>query len=891
MRVEWHTLREPDLAAFWTAVVFLEGRLSDASTVQWAVNLGPGRRAEQLAIAHVLHRNGVSGLGDPWRTVWGLIEESFWGAELELGASSEYEIRQRIVGGDRTGALVSMISTLVAPRVRVEPRSVFAEERDGPPQVPGDVVHASLTSQRLVTPDAIGLSAIDEVVFLAALANALEAAVRRGMDAGRRIGWDGTHRSMWRLGFLYRIRFDAAAAEVDDSDAFHRGIAPSVKLLFAVVERMAALDVSIAQPIAGGWRMRATPIDTRLWATAASNPLLVSMDQVEAFLLNIDDRMFWDIHVYPEVATLRARRFGELSKPARGAIATRLQNLPPSSHWLPTDDPEQVEKGRLYWAIRELRRIEVVGGVLPSAVRKWTADNVAQFKDLAEIDEDEGIMRGSDIGAFVPPGPPDPKYDSLQGRTRLEALESAWSDTSEWGEDPARRWIEQEGHASKLLADIQSTSDGAAAFPRVWLRFGLCHRRSGNGERDRREARAVLALVEALPDEVLRHAIEGIADWMSAWRDIMVGLRNWSRSWLRVWPVAVGSTNSHYGPEGLGSLNVLVRGSEDEDLDAYNTPAADLIGTFLQGCARTRDSTRPFRNGSNLRQVRDAIESADGQSLLIARHRLIEWLPYFLQADKRWAMNHLVGPVRSDEPGQVALWRAVSRRPLSSQVLEIIGRDVATQATNPNLDARTRNGLVLSITAESLKALRSARKPAVPSADVQQMLRLVDDDARAHAAETVVRFVNEVNADPAGSGNEAFVSGAASFLADVWPQDRNLATPGVSRAFAELPLRAGDSFAAGSQPPYDTIWCRSTATRSWSTGSAGANQAAPRRSRPLMMRPRRRPYWNYSDEPYPLTSLRLYLVSLSDALGRIRVVKAALAELPLFRRLEAVSRR
>ena len=330
MRVEWHTLREPDLAAFWTAVEFLDGRLADATTVQWAVNLGPGRRAERLAIAHVLHRSGVSGLGDPWCTVWGLIEESFWGDVLEFGTASDYEIRQRVVGGDRTGTLVSMISGLVAPRVRVEPLSPFAEERDGPREVPGDVMHASLTSQRLVTPDAIGLSAIEEVMFLAALANALEAEFRRGMDAGRRIGWDGTHRSMWRLGRLYRIRFDTGVAEGDDSDAFHRGIAPAVKLLFAVVERIAALDVSAAKSVIGAWRLRDTPIDTRLWATAASNSSLVSIEEVEAFLRSIDDRMFWDIHTYPEVATLRARRFGELSKQAREAVVKRLQDLPPS---------------------------------------------------------------------------------------------------------------------------------------------------------------------------------------------------------------------------------------------------------------------------------------------------------------------------------------------------------------------------------------------------------------------------------------------------------------------------------------------------------------------------------------------------------------------------------
>ena len=86
--------------------------------------------------------------------------------------------------------------------------------------------------------------------------------------------------------------------------------------------------------------------------------------------------MFWDIHVYPEVATLRARRFGVLSEQARDAIANRLLDLPPRSQWPHTDDAERIEQARLYWAIRELRRIEAVDGVLLHAKEKMD-----QFKN------------------------------------------------------------------------------------------------------------------------------------------------------------------------------------------------------------------------------------------------------------------------------------------------------------------------------------------------------------------------------------------------------------------------------------------------------------------------------------------------------------------------------
>jgi len=555
------------------------------------------------------------------------------------------------------------------------------------------------------------------------------------------------------------------------------------------------------------------------------------------------------------------------------------------------DENEKIEEARrLYWAVRELRRIEAAGGVLPPAVRTWVEDKVGLFDDLAEMDEDEGFIGGPQIGAIVPPSPADRQYDNLQGIARVEALESAWADSSEWGEDPARRWLEQDGCPSKLLADIQSIGDRGAGFPRVWLRFGLCHSPSGNGTQDRREARAVLALIEGLPDEIVRYAIEGIADWIRKWRYIMVGLRSWSRPWLRVWPVAVDSTNSHYGPEDIGNLSVLVRGSEDEDLDAYNTPAADLVGVFLQACGRATNASRPFRSGTNLRRARDAIQSCDGQSLLIARHRLIEQLPYFLQADERWAKRHLIAPLRVDEPGQAALWRAVSRRPLRSRVLEVIGHEIVTQVTNANLGTRIRNGLVFSVVAECLNALRVARRPAIPYTEVQQMLRLVDDDVRAHAAETVVRFVVEASGDSASSSADAFTSAAIPFLDKVWPQDRNLATPGVSRAFAEVPLRAGDLFVEAVTAirhllvPFDCYSIMEYGFGRDDTSGALTLEAINTEGKAEAL-------LDLLIRTVPTHESATVPLELSEALARIRAVKPAMAELPEFRRLEALSRR
>ena len=887
--MEWTTLGVPDREAFWTAVDFLDGRLAERSTVEWALGLTRERRAERFAITFLLHRQGVVGLGEPWVTVWGLIEESWTVEAPESGVSSDHEIGRRIAGGDRSGALVPLIAALVAPRVTVAPRGRWGAEPNDPPQLPGDLMRVSLTSARPVTPTAIGLARIDQVPFLTALANALEAEVRRGMDAGRRIGWDGTHRLVGRLGLLHRIRFDAGAADDDDSDAFHRGIAPSVKLLFAVMERIAELDAAGATPFVESWRRRATPIDVRLWAAAATNPSLVSAADVEEFLRSVDDHLFWDVHGGPEVARLRAQRFAHLAPTAQEAIIRRLQGLPSAHHWGGLDDPARLEERRLYWAVRELRRIEVADGVLPATVSTWVEEHCARF-DLAEMGEDEGFFGGPSGGAYVVSAPPDPTYDGLRGTARLEALESAWASASEWGDDPAWRWLEQDGRAADVLADFRSTDDGGASFPRVWLRFGRCHKPSGKAAQDRREARAVLALVEALPDQTVREAIEGVTDWMRAWRDEIVTIPGWSRAWLRAWPSAVESTNRHYGPEDAGNLSVLVRISGDEDLDAYNTPVADLVGVFLQACRSAEQATNPFRSGSGLRRIRDAIDSCEGQSLLIARHRLIEsLLPFFLQTSERWAIRHLVTPLRAGGLDHLALWRAASRRPLRTGTLKVIGHDVALQARNPELGSHAKRGLVVSLVTELLNASLAGRTPAVSEADVQQVLRTGNDEVRAHAAETVVRFVAEAGRDPDVSGAEAFKYAAAPFLRQVWPQDQHLRTAGVSNALAGLPLRAGESFVQAVDSirqllvPFD---CYSITEYGFGRGEPGRPtlEAVDDETKALAM-------LEMLDLTVPVQAGAVVPHELSDALVQIRSVKSGLAALPAFRRLEAASRR
>jgi hypothetical protein len=153
----------------------------------------------------------------------------------------------------------------------------------------------------------------------------------------------------------------------------------------------------------------------------------------------------------------------------------------------------------------------------------------------------------------------------------------------------------------------------------------------------------------------------------------------------------------------------------------------------------------------------------------------------------------------NDDGASLALWRAIARRTHFTDVLKIIGSAMAERATDLRLGRETRQRLVFSLVVDALHAFRASRAPAVPNSRVQQMLRTLDDEVRASAANAVQQFVRELSKQPpkdqyATSAADLFRSAAAPFLRNVWPQERSLATPSVSKALADLPAVSGEAF-------------------------------------------------------------------------------------------------
>jgi len=292
--------------------------------------------------------------------------------------------------------------------------------------------------------------------------------------------------------------------------------------------------------------------------------------------------------------------------------------------------------------------------------------------------------------------------------------------------------------------------------------------------------------------------------------------------------------------------------------------------------------------------MRDTLIATDGRSGLLVRYRLIEYLPYFLHADPDWAQEHLIAPLLKDDGAALALWRAVARRTHFNKVLENIGAAMAERANDRRLGRETRRRLVFSLVIESLHAFREGRQPAVPNQRIQQMLRTLDDEVRASAANAIQVFVRDLSSKPpadqfSGTRDGLFRNAAVPFLREVWPQERSLATPGVSGALADLPATSGEAFAEA----VDTIARFLVPFECWSMVNYGlyGEEGEEKKLAVINDEAKARALLKLLDLTVGTSEGAVIPHDLTDALDQILKVDPTLSTNAVFRRLATAARR
>ncbi|WP_372784584.1 hypothetical protein [Phenylobacterium sp.] len=758
-------------------VAFLEGRLAEKATFDWAAGLRSQPSAERNALRNLLNYRDPQ-LEEPYRAAWSWVCEAW--DEPEWPEDARLEMTEALGHGVPPLTFVRHVVELVRPRLSFE--AARDPRRKARPTEVSRLVSLNLGAENLLSLQDLHLDTVDDVAFFSLLADKLESELAYGLARAARIGGSAVYLANW-IERVYAVQLPEVNGGQSDPDEFRNGFAPLVKLLHEILGKLFILAPDAARARVAGWLRHPDPLFQRLWAAAARVPGLASPAEVATFLRGVDGDRFWSLGHFPEIAELRAKRFAELSPDDQAAIERRLLQTPPADLFLRRLGKSERDAARRSWVRRELRRIELGGGSASKAAQAWIADFAARGEAYTELTT---VTSDMDNAYNFPWRTEAGVYDVDDIKVLLPTLEEDLGERGYGGKsETAGAYLRD--HAEDALEVLEP-----ARYPRVlaYLARSDAERgRSAAAGPDALAARLLDALVR-LPSAVLAGGVDAYASWLDVWSKHFPSDHRFWATWMRLWPAAVAVSNR--SPAILGSNFDGQRKERDDRLamESLNSSAGHLISALFNVLPDLTLVPHPFQGG-DLRAVRDLAFTATGDVRLQVLHRFLSFLEYMRKADPEWAQVHLLGPLAQAEHQDLEIWDAIARRGLSPDSLKTVGPKLVLVARGQSLPSKTRAGLAQTVVYSVLRDMRDGDEPIIPLADAQQMLRLGGEQVRIAAARAMNGFLAFKKTDP----ETQFTAGVKPFLAQVWPSDQTLRSGPLSDVLAELPAAAGAAFA------------------------------------------------------------------------------------------------
>jgi hypothetical protein len=778
----------------WASTAFLQGRLAEKATFDWAAGLSSDKVAERNAIRTLLNYR-EPGLEEPYRTAWFWVCEAW--DEPTWPDDARYEMTEALQRGVGPLAFVRHVVELVRPRLTLEPAP--DARRRGRITELSRLISLNFGAEDLVSLQDLSLDALEDVAFFSLLADRLESELRYGLARVARVGGSAVYLANW-IERVYPAQLVDPNGGFSDPDEYRRGFGALVKLLHEVLTKLFTLAPNAARDRVQGWLRYQDALFQRLWAAAARNPGLATSAEVGTFLRTVEADQFWGIGHFPEVTELRGRRFAELSADDKLAVERRLLQGPPAALFLRRLSKSERDAARRSWTRRELRRIELGGAPQSEAVEAWIAVFTANGETYTTL---TSVTSDLDNAYNFPWRTQIGEYYADDINDVLPTLERDLAETGYGGKAESAA-SHLQAYADDVLDALEATEPGR--YPRVLASLAEWEASRGRGAEaveaagpDVRAGKMLDALVR-LPAAEIEAGAGVFSRWLDVWAKRLADDRRIWATWMRLWPTAVALSNKAPVVVSIG-----VGGSREDRndrlaMESLNSPAGHLISALFNVLPNLTVVPHPFED-EDLRRVREAAFTATGDARLQVLHRFLSALEYMRRADPEWTELNLLRPLAQAEHQDLEIWDAIARRGVSAESLKAIGPKLVMVARGGSLPAKTRAGLAQTATYAVLRNLRDGDEPVIPLADVQQMLRLGGDQVRVASARTLKAFLRAKDADPATQ----FSSAVKTFLKQVWPADQTLRSGPLSDALAELPSAAGSAFSAAEAAVADFI--------------------------------------------------------------------------------------
>ena len=157
---------------------------------------------------------------------------------------------------------------------------------------------------------------------LASMIEASTTSLDRAINIAREIGWIDVREDLARFVSHVAIPLgddsqDEKEAGDRDPDAYNDDFVPVIRFMSAAFDALATKDAVVAKRIVNRWADQSESLYLRLVAYATWNPLIRTGEDAGRLLEAADERAFWNVNMFPEIAGLRALRWRDLPVNAR----------------------------------------------------------------------------------------------------------------------------------------------------------------------------------------------------------------------------------------------------------------------------------------------------------------------------------------------------------------------------------------------------------------------------------------------------------------------------------------------------------------------------------------------------------------------------------------------
>ena len=500
------------------------------------------------------------------------------------------------------------------------------------------------------------------------------------------------------------------------------------------------------------------------------------------FLSTLSERPFWLWMSYPEIATARALRWGDLSKEGRDCLEQRLLSGPPSELF---GEGADLRKGVVeFYRDHELARVADTGASVSDAFRTLVEKRRTDDPDFPK--RVDAMEPGREGVRFTRREDGDPSaFDGVPPESLLTHLQQSMKRKDFMRADDAEAFAKMPTGKLKIIRALTRGDIGGELFD-LGLELLLSYppQKADDQETVREvvEETAVLAL--RLPAEKLAELSERLSYWLDAADEAVPDFAGAATIWSKLLPLAAHRAQS----VGENGPSVDTEKGSDLTMAALNEPLGHLLSFFLRRCPTGTPDKPPVLPAF----FADPLKKIVGRARELMANRMAVAMGYFAAADRPWLDDWVIDPMLSDQAEGDRIWEAFAKYAPTppSALWKALESTAYSRLAAGRLSPEARRRLTEMAVVIWAWAKHPETSYSVKSSGLKSALTLATDDVRSQAAWMFKSLIRE-SPDADSQKEDDWIVLGRTFFKEVWPLEPALQSPSSGNHFAEVPSRVG----------------------------------------------------------------------------------------------------